>query len=77
MLNSWFVQQVLCISKGHCGNNGLLLFSSPVWLQWLLHVCAVVCVLKSAISVLHLITASRNMAAIDVYDRERERSKAE
>uniref|UniRef100_A0AAZ3QK22 CDP-diacylglycerol--inositol 3-phosphatidyltransferase (phosphatidylinositol synthase) n=1 Tax=Oncorhynchus tshawytscha TaxID=74940 RepID=A0AAZ3QK22_ONCTS len=48
-----------------------------VWLQWLLGVCAVVCVLKSAISVLHLITASRNMAAIDVSDRERERSKAE
>ncbi|XP_016124366.1 CDP-diacylglycerol--inositol 3-phosphatidyltransferase-like [Sinocyclocheilus grahami] len=48
-----------------------------VWLQWLLGVCSVVCVLKSGISLLHLITASRNMAAIDVADREGERSKAQ
>ncbi|KAI5097277.1 CDP-diacylglycerol--inositol 3-phosphatidyltransferase [Silurus meridionalis] len=46
-----------------------------VWLQWLLGVCAVVSFLKSGISVLHLITASRNMAAIDLADRESERSK--
>lgn len=46
-----------------------------VWLQWLLGVCAVVSVLKSGISTLHLITASRNMAAIDLADRESERSK--
>uniref|UniRef100_A0A4W5PGD6 CDP-diacylglycerol--inositol 3-phosphatidyltransferase (phosphatidylinositol synthase) n=1 Tax=Hucho hucho TaxID=62062 RepID=A0A4W5PGD6_9TELE len=39
-----------------------------VWLQWLLSVCAVVCVLKSA---------SRNMAAIDMSVCERERSKVE
>ncbi|XP_016135182.1 CDP-diacylglycerol--inositol 3-phosphatidyltransferase-like [Sinocyclocheilus grahami] len=48
-----------------------------VWLQWLLGVCGVVCVLKSGISLLHLITASCNMAATDVADRERERSKAQ
>uniref|UniRef100_A0A8C2CTY6 CDP-diacylglycerol--inositol 3-phosphatidyltransferase (phosphatidylinositol synthase) n=1 Tax=Cyprinus carpio TaxID=7962 RepID=A0A8C2CTY6_CYPCA len=48
-----------------------------LWLQCLLGVCGVVCVLKSGISLLHLITASRNMAAIDVADRERERSKAQ
>ncbi|XP_026065277.1 CDP-diacylglycerol--inositol 3-phosphatidyltransferase-like [Carassius auratus] len=47
-----------------------------VWLQWLLGVCSVVCVLKSGISLLHLITASRNMAAIDVADRERERERS-
>lgn len=47
-----------------------------VWLQWLLGVCAVVSLLKSGISVLHLITASRNMAAIDLADRESERSKS-
>lgn len=49
----------------------------PVWLQWLLGVCGVVCLLKSGISLLHLITASRNMAAIDMADREKERSKAQ
>lgn len=48
-----------------------------VWLQWLLGVCGVICVLKSGISLLHLITASCNMAAIDVADRESERSKAQ
>lgn len=46
-----------------------------VWLQWLLGVCAVVSLLKSGISGLHLITASRNMAAIDLAERESERSK--
>lgn len=46
-----------------------------VWLQWLLGVCAVVSLLKSGISALHLITASHNMAAIDMADRESERSK--
>lgn len=49
----------------------------PAWLYWLMGVCGVVCLLKSGISLLHLITASRNMAAIDVADRERERSKAQ
>ncbi|XP_048089231.1 CDP-diacylglycerol--inositol 3-phosphatidyltransferase isoform X2 [Alosa alosa] len=40
------------------------------WLQTLLAVCAVVSMLKAAISVLHLVTASRNMAAIDLAERE-------
>ncbi|XP_062382666.1 CDP-diacylglycerol--inositol 3-phosphatidyltransferase isoform X3 [Sardina pilchardus] len=44
------------------------------WLQTLLAVCAVISVLKAAISVLHLITASRNMAAIDLAERQ-EKSK--
>ncbi|XP_031416450.1 CDP-diacylglycerol--inositol 3-phosphatidyltransferase [Clupea harengus] len=40
------------------------------WLQALLGVCAVIAMLKAAISVLHLITASRNMAAIDLAERQ-------
>ncbi|XP_046894310.1 CDP-diacylglycerol--inositol 3-phosphatidyltransferase isoform X1 [Hypomesus transpacificus] len=48
-----------------------------VWLQWLIGVCAMVCMLKSGISLLHLVTASRNMAAIDVAERERETTKTE
>ncbi|KAI1896344.1 hypothetical protein AGOR_G00093830 [Albula goreensis] len=48
-----------------------------VWLQVLLGVCGVICALKSGISLLHLITASRNMAAIDLADREKERGKTE
>ncbi|XP_063076725.1 CDP-diacylglycerol--inositol 3-phosphatidyltransferase [Engraulis encrasicolus] len=45
------------------------------WLQTLLGVCAVIAFLKAAISVLHLITASCNMAAIDVAEREKEQEK--
>ncbi|XP_035259970.1 CDP-diacylglycerol--inositol 3-phosphatidyltransferase [Anguilla anguilla] len=48
-----------------------------VWLQGLLAVCGVICALKSGISLLHLITASRNMAALDVADREKEKGKTE
>ncbi|KAJ8284278.1 hypothetical protein COCON_G00031280 [Conger conger] len=48
-----------------------------VWLQGLLVVCGVICALKSGISLLHLITASRNMAAIDLADREKQRGKTE
>ncbi|KAL2078804.1 hypothetical protein ACEWY4_026489 [Coilia grayii] len=44
------------------------------WLQVLLWVCALISMMKAAISVLHLITASRNMAALDVAERERERT---
>ncbi|XP_076153718.1 CDP-diacylglycerol--inositol 3-phosphatidyltransferase isoform X2 [Alosa pseudoharengus] len=45
------------------------------WLQALLAVCAVVSMLKAAISVLHLVTASRNMAAIDLAEREEKNKK--
>ncbi|KAL4658351.1 CDP-diacylglycerol-inositol 3-phosphatidyltransferase [Arapaima gigas] len=48
-----------------------------VLLHWLLGVCGVVCVLKSGISVLHLVTAARNMAAMDLTDRQKERAKSE
>ncbi|XP_061906399.1 CDP-diacylglycerol--inositol 3-phosphatidyltransferase [Entelurus aequoreus] len=40
------------------------------WLYWLLGLSGVVCVLKSAISVVHLITSSQNMAAMDAAERE-------
>ncbi|XP_018619979.1 CDP-diacylglycerol--inositol 3-phosphatidyltransferase [Scleropages formosus] len=46
-------------------------------LQCLLGVCGVVCVLKSGISVLHLVTAANNMAAVDLADREKQRGKSE
>ncbi|KAG7492229.1 hypothetical protein MATL_G00011580 [Megalops atlanticus] len=48
-----------------------------VSLQWLLGICGVVCILKSGISLLHLVTAARNMAAIDIAEREKERGKTE
>lgn len=38
-------------------------------LYLLLAVCGVVCLLKTAISVLHLVTASHNMAAMDAAER--------
>lgn len=46
--------------------------SSPraAWMYWLLGACAVISFLKAGISLLHLITASKNMAAIDVAERE-------
>ncbi|KAJ8364357.1 hypothetical protein SKAU_G00131880 [Synaphobranchus kaupii] len=50
---------------------------TQVWLQGLLVVCGVVCALKSGISLLHLITASKNMAAIDLVDRKKEGDKTE
>lgn len=40
-----------------------------VWLYGLLGVCGVISLLKSFISVLHLITASQNMAAMDAAER--------
>lgn len=55
----------------------------PAWLYWLLALCGVICLLKSAISLLHLVTASQNMAALDIAEREKstkaqwERSKLE
>uniref|UniRef100_A0A3P8Q7P0 CDP-diacylglycerol--inositol 3-phosphatidyltransferase n=1 Tax=Astatotilapia calliptera TaxID=8154 RepID=A0A3P8Q7P0_ASTCA len=41
------------------------------WLYWLQGLCGIICLLKSGISVLHLITASKNMAAIDAAEREK------
>ncbi|KAJ0000915.1 hypothetical protein NQD34_005935 [Periophthalmus magnuspinnatus] len=40
------------------------------WLYGLLFVCALVSLAKSAISVVHLVTASQNMAAIDTAERQ-------
>ncbi|CAN9505018.1 unnamed protein product [Ophioblennius macclurei] len=40
------------------------------WLYWLLGVCAVICLVKSAISAVHLVTASQNMVALDAAERE-------
>lgn len=45
------------------------------WLQALLCVCAVIAVLKAGISVLHLVTASCNMAALDTAERQQQRDK--
>lgn len=39
------------------------------WLFVLLGISAIICVLKSAISVLHLLVASQNMAAMDAAER--------
>ncbi|XP_004071133.1 CDP-diacylglycerol--inositol 3-phosphatidyltransferase [Oryzias latipes] len=41
------------------------------WLLWLQGLCGLICLLKSAISVLHLVTASQNMAALDAAEREK------
>ncbi|XP_063328599.1 CDP-diacylglycerol--inositol 3-phosphatidyltransferase [Pelmatolapia mariae] len=41
------------------------------WLYWLQGLCGIICLLKSGISVLHLITASQNMAAMDAAEREK------
>ncbi|KAM9745019.1 CDP-diacylglycerol--inositol 3-phosphatidyltransferase [Menidia menidia] len=40
------------------------------WLYWLQGVCGVICLLKSGISGLHLVTASQNMAAMDAAERQ-------
>lgn len=45
------------------------------WLYWLLGLCAIICVLKAGISVVHLITASQNMAAMDAAEREKAKAK--
>uniref|UniRef100_A0A667XN14 CDP-diacylglycerol--inositol 3-phosphatidyltransferase n=1 Tax=Myripristis murdjan TaxID=586833 RepID=A0A667XN14_9TELE len=47
------------------------------WLYWLQGVCAVISFLKAGISVLHLITASRNMAAVDAAEREKTMTKTQ
>ncbi|XP_047428519.1 CDP-diacylglycerol--inositol 3-phosphatidyltransferase [Mugil cephalus] len=39
------------------------------WLYWLQGICCAICLLKSGISLVHLITASQNMAAMDVAER--------
>ncbi|XP_059204646.1 CDP-diacylglycerol--inositol 3-phosphatidyltransferase [Centropristis striata] len=41
------------------------------WLYWLQGVCAVISMLKTGISMVHLVTASQNMAAMDAAERER------
>ncbi|KAM4530918.1 CDP-diacylglycerol--inositol 3-phosphatidyltransferase [Odontesthes bonariensis] len=40
------------------------------WLYWLQGLCGIICLLKSGISALHLVTASQNMAAMDAAERE-------
>ena len=44
---------------------------AAAWLYWLRDACGVVCLLKSAVSLLHLITAARSMAAWDAAERRR------
>ncbi|XP_041827794.1 CDP-diacylglycerol--inositol 3-phosphatidyltransferase [Melanotaenia boesemani] len=39
------------------------------WLYWLQGLCGIICLLKSGISGLHLVTASQNMAALDAAER--------
>ncbi|XP_070779993.1 CDP-diacylglycerol--inositol 3-phosphatidyltransferase isoform X1 [Enoplosus armatus] len=41
------------------------------WLYWLQGLCGIICLLKSSISLVHLITASQNMAALDAAEREK------
>ncbi|XP_068193712.1 CDP-diacylglycerol--inositol 3-phosphatidyltransferase-like isoform X2 [Antennarius striatus] len=41
------------------------------WFYWLLALCGIICVLKSIISLVHLVTASQNMAALDAAEREK------
>ncbi|KAK7938405.1 hypothetical protein WMY93_001731 [Mugilogobius chulae] len=43
------------------------------WLYVLLFVCALISLAKSAISVVHLITASQNMAALDTAERQKDK----
>ncbi|XP_012709806.2 CDP-diacylglycerol--inositol 3-phosphatidyltransferase [Fundulus heteroclitus] len=61
-----------------CAGNELffcLLYVLPhvqnpaAWLLVLQGFCGIICLLKSAISVLHLVTASQNMAALDAAER--------
>jgi hypothetical protein len=44
--------------------------------RWLLYASAPVALAKAAISAIHLVTAARNMALIDVNDREEAAKKA-
>lgn len=46
-----------------------------VELYLLLGVCGIICLLKSGISVLHLVTASQNMAAMDAAERSHRTKK--
>ncbi|XP_068434157.1 CDP-diacylglycerol--inositol 3-phosphatidyltransferase [Clinocottus analis] len=41
------------------------------WLYWLQFLCGTICLLKTAISLVHLVTASQNMAALDAAEREK------
>ncbi|XP_068581837.1 CDP-diacylglycerol--inositol 3-phosphatidyltransferase-like [Cebidichthys violaceus] len=41
------------------------------WLYWLLGLCGIIYLLKTAISLVHLVTASQNMAAMDAAEREK------
>lgn len=43
------------------------------WLYWLQGLCFIICVVKTGISLVHLVTASQNMAALDVAEREAKR----
>ncbi|XP_034448572.1 CDP-diacylglycerol--inositol 3-phosphatidyltransferase [Hippoglossus hippoglossus] len=40
------------------------------WFYWLQGLCGTICLLKSGISLVHLITASQNMVALDAAERE-------
>ncbi|XP_034045950.1 CDP-diacylglycerol--inositol 3-phosphatidyltransferase [Thalassophryne amazonica] len=47
------------------------------WFYCLHGICGIICLLKSGISLLHLITASKNMAALDAAEREKNITKKE
>ncbi|KAM3863995.1 CDP-diacylglycerol--inositol 3-phosphatidyltransferase [Diretmus argenteus] len=47
------------------------------WLYWLQAVCAIICLLKSGISLLHLVTASKNMAAFDAAEHQKAATKSQ
>lgn len=52
-------------------SNELCVVYAAAWLYWLQGLCGIICLLKSGISLLHLITASQNMAALDTAEREK------
>ncbi|XP_078125148.1 CDP-diacylglycerol--inositol 3-phosphatidyltransferase isoform X3 [Sander vitreus] len=41
------------------------------WLYWLQGLCGIICLLKTGISLVHLVTASQNMAALDAAERNK------
>lgn len=44
-------------------------FPAAAWIYWLLGLCGAISMLKTGISLVHLVTASQNMAALDVAER--------
>ncbi|XP_068193713.1 CDP-diacylglycerol--inositol 3-phosphatidyltransferase-like [Antennarius striatus] len=41
------------------------------WFYWLLALCGIICLLKTFINLMHLVTAAQDIAALDAADREK------